>query len=100
MSQEFDIFNYWLQAELVVFFFVLFANLTFLFFRSLVCQKLEMKIAALMQGANTDYLESQAILSGIYTTFIVPAGVLFFIREICSSEGRLAGDPAAGIAGW
>lgn len=52
-----------------------------------------------MQGAKTDYLESQAILSGIYTTFIVPAGVLYFIRSLCE-EKRFETDTAAGIVAW
>jgi len=85
MTPEFDVFDYWLQIEVVVFATGLLANITFLFVRSFVCQKITLTIGQLMLNENTDYLESQQILGGIYITFFVPAGVLLYIKYLCAT---------------
>jgi hypothetical protein len=80
LSREFDIFKYWLMCEIVVFAAGIFGYFLFLLIRSFVMQKISLKVNNLLEGAKTDYLESQAIMGGIYVTFVVPAGVLLYIN--------------------
>jgi len=80
LSREFDIFKYWLMCEVVVFAAGIFGYFLFLLIRSFVIQKITLKVPNLLEGAKTDYLESQAIMGGIFVTFVVPAGVLLYIN--------------------
>ena len=80
LSREFDIFKYWLMCEIVVFAASIFGYFLFLLFRSFIIQKITIKVSNLLEGAKTDYLESQSIMGGIYVTFVVPAGVLLYIN--------------------
>jgi hypothetical protein len=98
MTQGYEQFEKWLQIELVVFGGTILAKMIFLFIRSFFIQKLVINAKNLMHSAESDYLESQCIMLGIFTTFVVPAVYLKFIMQQIEVSGKLVNDPAADIA--
>jgi|LakMenE01Jun11ns_1017448.scaffolds.fasta_scaffold9105909_1 hypothetical protein len=65
-------FEGWLNLELYVFISYIVANAVYLFFRALFAQRTHLKIGQMLQGETCDFLESQQILGGIFTSFVTP----------------------------
>ena len=97
MSIHFEQYQHWLQAEVIVFATGILANVGFLFLRAVFPQSIMLTVASIFNSPQTDYLESQAVLTGLLTTFVVPAGLSFVIHWLCVSEPTLAEDPANAI---
>lgn len=98
MTQDYHEFEKWLEIELVVFGGTIFANMIFLFIRSFFIQSLVIEVESLMHSAESDYLDSQTVMLGIFITFVVPAVYLKFILRQIEQSGKLDDDPAAHIA--
>lgn len=73
MSPEYQKFVYWMYIEIVVFAAGTIINMAFLFIRSLFKEKITIVQANMNHNLNTDYLECQALITGMFITFSVPA---------------------------
>lgn len=73
-------------------------NVCFLFVRALIPQSIKLTTAQMFTSARTDYLESQTVLTGLLTTFVVPAVVNFAIHWQCVNDPTLSEDYAKSIA--
>lgn len=75
----------------------LLTNVVFLFVRALFPQSITLTMAQLFTSPQTDYLESQTVLTGFLATFVVPAVVNFAIHWQCVNDPTLAEDYAKSV---
>lgn len=85
-------YQYWLVIEVVVFIATILGNMVFLFFRAFVKQAMIFAMPGLMTSCNTDFLESQQLMVGMFVTFFVPMCYLYFISIYCQDVETLKSD--------
>ena len=68
MTLQYKQFNEWLQIEVVVFTACLFGNILFLLLRAFVKEKVTLTIPSQLIDHNSDYLDSQQIMTGMFVT--------------------------------
>jgi hypothetical protein len=82
--------TFWLQIELQVFIACLIANALYLLCRSVLSQRIHLKIGAMLSGESTDFLESQQTLGGFFVNFVAPVQISMFIDR--KYEEKFADD--------
>lgn len=97
-TKEWQQFNAWCVIEVIVFIGCIVANTIYLFVRAFSMQTLTLSVPQLLINENTDYLESQQILLGMFVTFCVPACILTYIQNACNTEAALQDDFALTFA--
>jgi len=90
-------YQYWLVIEVVVFIATILGNMVFLFFRAFVKQAMTFAMPKLMTSCNTDFLESQQLMVGIFVTFFVPMCYLYFISIYCQDVEALKSDTSVEV---
>jgi hypothetical protein len=65
-------FNFWCTVEIGIMATTIMSNAIFLFLRSMFGQKFYLKVPALLQNDDTDFLVSQQVLLGFMVSFCAP----------------------------
>lgn len=99
-SIEFQIFQNWLQVEVIIFVAVMFANSAFLFMRGFFKEKMNISVPNMKVDHKSDYLESRQIMMSIVVTFIVPLFYLTWIRRHTGEGTHFPDDTASKILVW
>lgn len=98
MSVQYDQFKHWLQAELLVFASGIMANIIFLFARVFLPERIQVNETNFMKGEQTDYLEAQSVMLGLFATFVIQSALESLIFWKCVEDPTLADDPAKSIS--
>lgn len=98
MSVCYDQYKHWLQTEVLVFAAGIFANIIFLLIRAFFRERIQFTDSDLLRGEQTDYLEAQSVISGVFASFVVPSSLLSFIFWKCVEDPSLADDPAKDLS--
>ena len=86
MTSQYLEFEGYLCIELYVFISYIAGNALYLFFRSLFAQKTHLRIGEMLQGEDTDFLESQQILAGIFSSFVTPVFIIHALSTYYPTE--------------